>query len=272
MKNNCKKASYCDDNFTVTQPKLMVKNDDGQWTNMEAGKVTFGSTKLPQAKWTVKVTNKNGEEAHQAGFTAYFPPLIKLNSHNIVIRKTDNEQMQKIKEYFFCKEQITVSYNKISCHVGNPYGSNIVSDITLLLDIIYVRDSQRPTLEGRIDTWTHKTYHKLEDQTNKNGELARQTRGPEIWGSESANTKSYTFGELRFETKLKLVTETKPEFIPIKYSPYANKNNKAKTNIADFGDELSSVLIVENLGETPAHDLSVTIMIPNVCIEHDCIR
>jgi len=88
----------------------------------------------------------------------------------------------------------------------------------------------------------------------------------QIYGPDSSNQKSFSFGELRFRNNLKLVTETKPEFIPIKYSPYSKSFQRQKTKIADFGDELSSVLIVENLGETPAHDLTVYITIPVVSI------
>ena len=60
------------------------------------------------------------------------------------------------------------------------------------------------------------------------------------------------------------MTETRPEYIPIKYSPYKSRGKKNFENIADFGDEVSSVLIVENLGKTPAHDLEVRIMMPYV--------
>jgi uncharacterized repeat protein (TIGR01451 family) len=65
---------------------------------------------------------------------------------------------------------------------------------------------------------------------------------------------------------LEILSSTQPEFIPSKYSPYKalTKNPSSISNIADFGDELSSVLVVKNVGKTPAHNLVVSIVIPYV--------
>merc|ERR1712130_375161 len=210
--------------------------------------------------WSVKIANKNGEEAHQAGFTAYFPPLVKLNSFRMTHKGKEVSQPEK--DQFSCNEQVTVKYNKISCSVGNPYLPNTESEVKLVLDIIYVRDSHGPTFEFRIDTWTHKRQH------SKDQALQRSTRGPEVWGkggshdANAENSKVYNLGNFYFQTELKLVSETRPEFIPIKYSPYSRNEKRQTEKIADFGDELSSVLIVENVGETPAHNLEVKIVIP----------
>jgi len=175
MKNNCAKPDFCNDNFVVAEPKLEVKSDSGNWENMKQGKVTFGSNKLPQAQWVVQISNKNGEEAHQAGFTVYFPRMIKVSDYSI----TGNTMTEEERKYFECKEEVTVKYNKVTCKVGNPIRKDIEETVTFLLDIIYVRDVQRPTLEGRIETFSHKTTYQSENKESDN-ELHRGTRGPDV--------------------------------------------------------------------------------------------
>ena len=58
LSNNCKKEDYCDDKFAVSNPTLFVKNQSGNWIKMKPGKVSFESTKEPQAKWTVQVRSQ----------------------------------------------------------------------------------------------------------------------------------------------------------------------------------------------------------------------
>ena len=81
---------------------------------------------------------------------------------------------ESLEEPFNCQETITVQYNVIECHVGNPYPSNVDSKVTLNLDLIYVK-SESPVFEGRIDQFTHKTENK-----EASTELSRTARGPEV--------------------------------------------------------------------------------------------
>lgn len=39
LKNNCKLDSFCDDNFSVGDPQIEVKNDQGNWESADPGQV-----------------------------------------------------------------------------------------------------------------------------------------------------------------------------------------------------------------------------------------
>ena len=44
LKNNCKLDSFCDDNFSVSDPEIEVKNDDGNWEAADPGQVSHISS------------------------------------------------------------------------------------------------------------------------------------------------------------------------------------------------------------------------------------
>ena len=72
--------SFCEDNFKVANPKLFLKNKNGDWVPRE--RTVESDTKL-ELKWTARVSNHQGEDAYNAGFDAIFPSFVKLNRSEI---------------------------------------------------------------------------------------------------------------------------------------------------------------------------------------------
>jgi hypothetical protein len=200
------------------------------------------------------VLTNDGEDAHQAGFTAYFRSFIKLSDFSIKYlsgKKSDSPLK--------CFEEITVKFNKITCSVGNPFQTGAKAKVELDLDIIYVRENVSPSFDLKIEVWSHKTKNKRQN------ELSRSSRGPSNWGyGGSEHATVHTFGDLKFEADVELVTATRPEFIPVKYSPSQTRRDRevSDTKTGTYGDKIESVLVVKNRGATPANDLVVSVKIP----------
>ena len=115
--------------------------DGKKWIPLAANSALSSNTE-PRLKWTARVTNQDGEDAYNAGFTTKLPVFFKLNRFEIEpgngisnwqIRdkilshyKSHGRKVKPVKarENFDCTEFTTMSHNYIKCNVDNPFRAN----------------------------------------------------------------------------------------------------------------------------------------------------
>ena len=81
IKNNCRLDNFCDDNLKVDNPVIFYL-DGKKWIPLAANSALSSNTE-PRLKWTARVTNQDGEDAYNAGFTTKLPVFFKSNKFEI---------------------------------------------------------------------------------------------------------------------------------------------------------------------------------------------
>ena len=74
----------------------------------------------------------------------------------------------------------------------------------------------------------------------------------------------FSFGRMIYESEVELISDSTPKFTSIKYSPTTVKRVESAKYLEEIGSEITSTVILRNLGRTPARDMLVRLKIPTV--------
>ena len=74
----------------------------------------------------------------------------------------------------------------------------------------------------------------------------------------------FSFGRMIYESEVELISDSTPKFTSIKYSPTTVKRVESAKYLEEIGSEITSTVILRNLGRTPARDMLVRLRMPTV--------